>query len=91
MRLEKAAILHAIHTQSKFSEMFIAHLLKSFIRIEADLVDQLFNSSEERLARLLLVLAKCDKKEKQESVIINVTHEMLAEKIGTTRARVSFL
>jgi CRP/FNR family transcriptional regulator, cyclic AMP receptor protein len=46
MRLEKAAILHAIHTQSKFSEMFIAHLLKSFIRIEADLVDQLFNSSE---------------------------------------------
>lgn len=90
MRLEKAAILHAIHTQSKFSEMFIAHLLKRFIHIEADLIDQLFNSSEERLARLLLFLANCDKREKQESIIVNVTHEMLAEKIGTTRARVSF-
>ena len=90
MRLEKATILYAIHTQSKFSEMFIAHLLKRFIRVEADLIDQLFNSSEERLARLLLLLGKFDKKVKQEPMIINVTHEMLAEKIGTTRARVSF-
>ena len=90
MRLEKATILHAIRTQSKFSEMFIAHLLKRFIRIEADLIDQLFYSSEERLARLLLFLAKFNKNEKQDSVILNFTHEMLAEKIGTTRARVSF-
>ena len=90
MRLEKAAILRAIHAQPEFAEMFIAHLLTRFIRVEADLIDQLFNSSEERLARLILLLARFDKKEKQESVIINVTQEMLAEKIGTTRARVSF-
>jgi CRP-like cAMP-binding protein len=90
MRLEKATILCALHAQSKFSEMFITHLLKRFIRVEADLVDQLFNSSEERLARLLLLLADFEVEEKPESVIVNVTHEMLAEKIGTTRARVSY-
>lgn len=90
MRLEKATILRAIHAQPEFAEMFIAHLLTRFIRVEADLIDQLFNSSEERLARLIILLTKFDKTEKQESVIINVTQEMLAEKIGTTRARVSF-
>jgi CRP/FNR family transcriptional regulator, cyclic AMP receptor protein len=90
VRLEKATILRAIHAQPDFAEMLIEQLLTRFIRVEADLIDQLFNSSEERLARLILLLAKFDKTEKQESVIINVTQEMLAEKIRTTRARVSF-
>jgi CRP/FNR family cyclic AMP-dependent transcriptional regulator len=90
MRIEKATFLCAIHAQPKFSEMFIIHLLNRFIRVEADLIDHLFNSSEERLARLLLLLGKFDENEKQEPVIVNVTHEILAEKIGTTRARVCF-
>lgn len=90
MRLEKATILRTIHVQPKFSEMFIFYLLERFIRVEADLIDQLFNSSEERLARLLLFLGDFDKNKKQEPVIINITHEVLAGKIGTTRARVSF-
>ena len=65
MRLEKAAILRAIHTQSEFAEMFIGHLLGRFIRVEADLIDQLFNSSEERSPGSFLLLAKFDKKEKR--------------------------
>ena len=90
MRIEKATMLCVMRAQPVFSEMFIAHLLKRFILVEADLIDQLFNSSEDRLARLLLLLGGFDEKEKQEPVIVNVTHEMFAEKIGTTRARVSF-
>jgi CRP-like cAMP-binding protein len=90
MRLEKAAILHAIHDQPAFSEKFIAHLLGRSIRVEADLVDQLFNSSEKRLARLLLLLANFGKEGAPEPVIAKISQETLAEMIGTTRSRVSF-
>ena len=70
--------------------MFISHLLDRSIRIEADLIDQLFNSSEKRLARLLLLLAQVGKEDGFEPMIVKISQEMLAEKIGTTRARVSF-
>jgi CRP-like cAMP-binding protein len=90
MRLEKSAIMDVIHQEPKFSEMFITHLLGRAIRIEADLVDQLFNSSEKRLARLLLLLANFGKEGKPEPVIAKISQEMLAEMIGTTRSRVSF-
>jgi CRP-like cAMP-binding protein len=90
VRLEKAAILRVIHQQPAFSEMFIAHLLGRTIRAEADLVDQLFNSSEKRLARMLLMLANFGKEGKPEPVIAKISQETLAEMIGTTRSRVSF-
>ena len=90
VRLEKAAIFRVIHQEPAFAEMFIAHLLGRTIRVEADLVDQLFNSSEKRLARLLLVLANFGKEEKPEPMIAKISQETLAEMIGTTRSRVSF-
>jgi CRP/FNR family transcriptional regulator, cyclic AMP receptor protein len=90
VRLEKAAIVRVIHEEPAFSEMFIAHLLGRNIRIEADLVDQLFNSSEKRLARLLLLLANFGKESKPEPMIAKISQETLAEMIGTTRSRVSF-
>ncbi|MEA2872507.1 MAG: family transcriptional regulator, cyclic receptor protein [Hyphomicrobiales bacterium] len=90
MRLEKAAVVDVIHREPAFSEMFIAHLLGRTIRVEADLVDQLFNSSEKRLARLLLLLANFGKDGKPEPVIAKISQETLAEMIGTTRSRVSF-
>jgi CRP/FNR family cyclic AMP-dependent transcriptional regulator len=90
MRLEKAAILRVIHQEPAFSEMFIAHLLGRTIRVEADLVDQLFNSSEKRLARLLLLLANFGKEDKPEPMITKISQETLADMIGTTRSRVSF-
>ncbi len=89
VRLEKAAIVRVLHQEPAFSEIFIAHLLGRTIRVEADLVDQLFNSSEKRLARLLL-LANFGKEEKPEPIIAKVSQETLAEMIGTTRSRVSF-
>ena len=89
-RLEKAAIIQIIHQEPAFSELFIAHLLSRSIRVEADLVDQLFNSSEKRLARLLLLLANFGKEGKPEPVIAKISQETLAEMIGTTRSRVSF-
>jgi CRP-like cAMP-binding protein len=89
-RLEKAAIIQAIHQEPAFSEKFIAHLLGRSIRVEADLVDQLFNSSEKRLARLLLLLANFGKEGEPEPVIAKISQETLAEMIGTTRSRVSF-
>ncbi len=89
-RLDKAAILRVIHKEPTFSEMFIAHLLGRTIRVEADLVDQLFNSSEKRLARLLLLLANFGKEGKPEPIIARISQETLAEMIGTTRSRVSF-
>ena len=79
-----------IHHEPAFSEMFIAHLLGRTIRVEADLVDQLFNSSEKRLARLLLLLANFGKEGKPEPIIAKISQETLAEMIGTTRSRVSF-
>ena len=90
VRMEKAAIVRVIHEEPAFSEMFIAHLLGRTIRVEADLVDQLFNSSEKRLARLLLLLANFGKEGKPEPVIAKISQETLAEMIGTTRSRVSF-
>jgi CRP-like cAMP-binding protein len=89
-RLEKAAVVDVIHREPAFSEMFIAHLLGRTIRVEADLVDQLFNSSEKRLARLLLLLANFGKEGKPEPIIAKISQETLAEMIGTTRSRVSF-
>jgi CRP/FNR family transcriptional regulator, cyclic AMP receptor protein len=90
MRLERAAVVRVIHQEPAFSEMFIAHLLGRTIRVEADLVDQLFNSSEKRLARMLLLLANFGKEGKPEPVIAKISQETLAEMIGTTRSRVSF-
>jgi CRP/FNR family transcriptional regulator, cyclic AMP receptor protein len=90
VRLEKSAIVRVIHQEPAFSEKFIAHLLGRSIRVEADLVDQLFNSSEKRLARLLLLLANFGKEGTPEPVIAKISQETLAEMIGTTRSRVSF-
>ena len=90
VRLEKAAIVCVIRQEPAFSGMFIAHLLARAIRVEADLVDQLFNSSEKRLARLLLLLANFGKEDKPEPMIAKISQETLAEMIGTTRSRVSF-
>jgi len=90
MQLERAAIVRVIHEEPAFSEMFIAHLLNRTLRVEADLVDQLFNSSEKRLARLLLLLANFGKESKPEPIIAKISQETLAEMIGTTRSRVSF-
>ncbi|MFZ0777997.1 MAG: Crp/Fnr family transcriptional regulator [Xanthobacteraceae bacterium] len=89
-RLEKSAIVLVIRREPAFSELFIAHLLGRSIRVEADLVDQLFNSSEKRLARLLLLLANFGKEVTPEPIIAKISQETLAEMIGTTRSRVSF-
>ena len=89
MRLEKAAMVRVIHEEPAFSEMFVAHLLARTIRVEEDLVDQLFNSSEKRLARALLLLANFGKESRPEAINAKVSQEMLAEMIGTTRSRVS--
>jgi CRP/FNR family transcriptional regulator, cyclic AMP receptor protein len=89
MRLEKAAIIRVLHEEPAFSEMFMSHLLTRNIRVEADLIDQLFNSSEKRLARALLLLANFGKEGKPEPVVAKISQETLAEMIGTTRSRVS--
>jgi CRP-like cAMP-binding protein len=89
MRIEKAAIVRVLHDEPKFSEMFIAHLLSRNSRVEEDLVDQLFNSSEKRLARVLLLMANFGKESKPEPVIAKISQETLAEMVGTTRSRVS--
>ena len=91
VRLEKAAIVRVIQKEPAFSGMFIAHLLARAIRVEADLVDQLFNSSEKRLARMLLLLANFGKEEKKpEPILAKISQETLADMIGTTRSPVSF-
>jgi CRP-like cAMP-binding protein len=90
MRLEKVAIIRVLQGGPAFSEMFLSHLLARTIRVEEDLVDQLFNSSEKRLARALLLLANFGKEGRPEPVIAKVSQETLAELIGTTRSRVSF-
>ena len=89
MRLEKAAIVRVLHDEPAFSEMFLSHLLARTIRVEEDLVDQLFNSSEKRLARALLLLANFGKEGRPEPIIAKVSQETLADMIGTTRSRVS--
>ena len=90
VRIEKAAVVRLVRDETAFSEMFIAHLLGRTIRVEEDLVDQLFNSSEKRLARLLLLLANFGTDGKPEPGIARISQETLAAMIGTTRARVSF-
>jgi CRP/FNR family transcriptional regulator, cyclic AMP receptor protein len=90
MRIEKTALIHALQEQPAFSEVFLAHILLRTIRVEEDLVDQLFNSSEKRLARILLLMAEFGKAGEPESLIPKITQETLAEMIGTTRSRVSF-
>jgi CRP/FNR family cyclic AMP-dependent transcriptional regulator len=90
LRIEKGAMLSALHRQNKLSDMFVTYLLTRNIRYEADLVDQLFNSSEKRLARVLLLLAHFGKEGKQGRAISKISQEILAEMVGTTRSRVSF-
>jgi CRP/FNR family transcriptional regulator, cyclic AMP receptor protein len=90
VRITKADITRVIHEEPAFAELFIAHLLARNLRVEEDLVDQLFNSSEKRLARILLLLANFGKEGKPEPIIAKISQETLAEMIGTTRARVSF-
>ena len=90
MRLERATMIRVIHEEPTFAEMFVSHLLARTVRVEADLVDQLFNSSEKRLARALLLLANFGKDGRPEPIIAKVSQETLAEMIGTTRSRVSF-
>ncbi len=89
-RLEKATIVATIHDEPEFSELFMSYLLTRNSRIEEDLIDQLFNSSEKRLARLLLLLANFGKEGKPEPIVGKFSQETLAEMIGTTRSRVSF-
>ena len=90
VRVAKPSMIKALHERVEFSEMFMGHLLARNIRVEADLVDQLFNSSEKRLARVLLLLANFGKDGKPEPVLAKISQETLAEMVGTTRSRVSF-
>ena len=90
MRIDKKSMMEVLHREHAFSDMFVAYLLTRNIRYEEDLVDQLFNSSEKRLARILLLLAHFGKEGKAETPIPKMSQEMLAEMIGTTRSRVSF-
>ena len=90
MRIDKKSLLEVIHRERAFSDMFVAYLLARNIRYEEDLVDQLFNSSEKRLARILLLLAHFGKEGKPEVAIPKISQETLAEMVGTTRGRVSF-
>jgi len=90
LRVEKKAMMDALHREHAFSDMFVAYLLARNIRYEEDLVDQLFNSSEKRLARVLLLLARFGKEGIPETVVPKISQETLAEMVGTTRSRVSF-
>jgi len=90
VRIDKRAMIGALHREHEFSDLFVAYLLARNIRYEEDLVDQLFNSSEKRLARILLLLAHFGKEGTPQTVIPKISQEMLAEMIGTTRSRVSF-
>jgi CRP/FNR family cyclic AMP-dependent transcriptional regulator len=90
MRIDKSSMMEVLHREHTFSDMFVAYLLTRNIRYEEDLVDQLFNSSEKRLARILLLLAHFGKEGKAEVLIPKISQETLAEMVGTTRSRVSF-
>ena len=89
MRVTKAEIQRVIHDEPAFSEMFVSHVLARNARVEEDLVDQLFNSTEKRLARVLLLLANFGKEGRPEPILAKISQEVLAEMIGTTRSRVS--
>jgi len=90
VRVSKSTMIALLHKEPEFAELFIAYLLSRNVRIEEDLVDQLFNSSEKRLARVLLLLAHFGKESRPESVIPKVSQETLAAMVGTTRSRVSY-
>src|SRR6202158_5482594 len=90
LRIEKNAMMQALHREHTFSDLFVAYLLERNIRYEEDLVDQLFNSSEKRLARILLLLAHFGKEGVPETVVPKISQETLSEMIGTTRSQVSF-
>ncbi len=90
LRISKAEMVRVLHRESALSDVFVSFLLTRNARIQADLVDQLFNSSEKRLARILLLLAQFGKESKPETVVPKISQEILAEMIGTTRSRVSF-
>ena len=90
VRIDKDAMIRVLHEEPTFAELFIAYLLAHTLRVEADLVDHLFSSSEMRLARVLLLMAHFGKEGKPETVIAKISQETLAEMIGTTRSRVSF-
>ena len=90
LKIDKKAMIEALHREHTFSDLFVAYLLARNIRYEEDLVDQLFNSSEKRLARILLLLAHFGKEGVPETVIPKISQETLAEMVGTTRSRVSF-
>jgi CRP/FNR family transcriptional regulator, cyclic AMP receptor protein len=90
LRIAKAEMLRTLHEHTPFAERFIAHMLARNIRIEEDLVDQLFNSSEKRLARMLLLLAQFGKATRSQRVLPRLSQETLAEMVGTTRSRVNF-
>jgi CRP/FNR family transcriptional regulator, cyclic AMP receptor protein len=89
MRLDKASVVRVLHDEPTFSELFLSYVLARNARVEEDLVDQLFNSSEKRLARVLLLMANFGKEKEPEPVIGKISQEMLAEMVGTTRSRVS--
>jgi CRP-like cAMP-binding protein len=90
LRIDKKAMMEALHREHSFSDLFVAYLLARNIRYEEDLVDQLFNSSEKRLARILLLLAHFGKEGVPETVVPKISQETLADMVGTTRSRVSF-
>jgi CRP/FNR family transcriptional regulator, cyclic AMP receptor protein len=90
LRIDKKAMMLALHREHTFSDLFVAHMLARNIRYEEDLVDQLFNSSEKRLARILLLLAHFGKETVSEAMIPKISQETLAEMVGTTRSRVNF-
>jgi CRP-like cAMP-binding protein len=90
LQIDKREMMHALHEHHALSDIFVAYLLSRNIRVQADLVDQLFNSSEKRLARALLLLAQFGKEGAPETVIPKISQETLAEMVGTTRSRINF-
>ena len=91
LQIDKREMMRALHEHHALSDIFVAYLLSRNIRVQADLVDQLFNSSEKRLARALLLLAQFGKEGAPETVIPKISQETLAEMVGTTRSRINFL
>jgi CRP/FNR family cyclic AMP-dependent transcriptional regulator len=90
LMIAKQEMIRVIHEEHQFSDRFVSHMLKRNVRVEEDLADQLFNSSEKRLARTLLLIARYGKAEQPEKIVAKISQETLAEMIGTTRSRVSF-
>lgn len=90
VRIDRAAMTRVLHKEPAFSELFMSHLVMRNLRTQEDLVDQLFNSAEKRLARTLLLLSHCGRADHPDTIIPGISHEMLAEMVGTTRSRVSF-